>query len=142
MKVVTQGNSRNDRIIICIPIEKYQTGNISVQTLFPYNLSTGAVSTNSTMPTDNADLSVVYFRTFFVQVIGTDVFGRAILGGASIFCGESDIHMPNVGYTEWITSGTSPGYLGMPSTPSPTAVAYMGAGSPAFATHIALIFDT
>ena len=142
MKVKIQGNGRNDRIIICIPIEKFQTGIINIQTLFPYDMTTGAVSTNNVMPTEDADKVTLYFRTFFVQMSGSDQFGRPTFAGANLFCGEDDIHVPKVGYTEWIPHGTAPGYLGLPQTPDPLATDTTGAGSPAFATHIALILDT
>ncbi|MBS1052820.1 hypothetical protein [Gluconobacter kondonii] len=142
LKVQTQGQSRNDRIVICVPIEKYQSGNIALNVLFPYDLSTGAVSANDVMPTDDADLAVLYFRTFFVQVIGSDQFGRATFGGANLFCGEDDIHVPKAGYTKWLSHGTSPGYLGNPGTPGELETDATGAGAPAFATHVALILDT
>ncbi|MBS1029476.1 hypothetical protein [Gluconobacter albidus] len=142
LKVQTQGQGRNDRIVICIPIEKYQTGNIGLKVLFPYDLSTGAVSTNTTMPTDDADRVTLYFRTFFVQITGSDQFGRPTFGAANLFCGEDDVHVPKAGYASWMSHGTAPGYLGLPGTPDPLATDTTGAGAPAFATHIALLLDT
>ena len=142
LKVSIRGNNQNDRLIFCIPIEKYQSGTISIATLFPYDLTTGAVSTNDTIPSDGSNMADMYFRTYFVQIIGSDQFGRPNFGAANLFCGENDIRMPSAGYTKWLVNGTGPGYLGNPQAADPLKTDYVGSGAPAFATHIALILDT
>ncbi|MEN3166735.1 hypothetical protein [Gluconobacter sp. OJB] len=142
LKVQTQGSGANDRIVICIPIEKYQSGTVALKVLFPYDFSSGAVSSNNVMPTDTDGLPVLYFRTFFVQAIGSDQFGRTTFGAPNLFCGEDDIHIPETGYTDWISHGTSPGYLGLPSKPAELSTDISGSGAPAFATHIAILLDT
>lgn len=142
LKVVKQqGNNSNDRIIICVPIKKFESGTIKVRLLFPFDMDTGAVSTSNGVATTGTGAGV-YVRCFYTSVIGSDASGRARYGGRDTFCGERDIWLTTAGNTQWMESSMLPSYLGSPAALDERDIGASGAGSPAYATHIAIVIDT
>lgn len=156
LKVTTQGNGKNDRITVAVPIRKWAAGSFSVSILFPFDMESGAASTTSAgtgnvastyladsdTGSDGRKSAVVYARTFWASVIGSDQFGRARFGGADKFAGESDFRLTAAGNTDWMTAGFAAGYLGLPKTGSETDLSMNAAGAPSFATHLVFVLET
>ena len=146
LAVTTQGNSRNDRVVLCIPIDRYQSGFFNIQCLFPYDLTqTGKVlSTNSQSAAYSDDVFPLYARAFYVSIVGYDSFGRPNFGARDLFAGEADFRIPKQGCTQWMEAGFACAYLGLPSAGTgENDISLAGAGgAPSFATHIAIVLDS
>jgi hypothetical protein len=72
----------------------------------------------------------IYFRQFYVQVIGYDALNRPIISQRTVFKGENTIRMPLKGSGEWLKRNISTMYepAGLSDVASPR--------SPAWATHV------
>lgn len=79
----------------------------------------------------------VYFRQFWVRVIGKDEYGRPIYGGAQVFKGELDVFLPINGSTEWVYRYINTSF----SPPQLDPVLEAGDRSPAWATHLLILID-
>lgn len=164
LKCVTQGQSRNDRVVLCVPLSLYETGNYTIQVLFPNDMSsssdptqqirsttrggTGNVATtyDGYSPTDTGKdgkpNAVVYARAILTSIVGYDAFGRPIFGGTDRFAGETDLRLTQAGNTDWMLAGFACAYLGLPGKTDPDDINNYAAGAPAFATHVAIVLDT
>ena len=79
---------------------------------------------------------MIYYRQFYVRVIGQDKFGRPIYGDNSGFAGEQDIGVPIKGDpVNWTRRGFKTTYQ--------TGVVDDAASdrSPQWATHLAIVID-
>lgn len=89
------------------------------------------------MPHDQSTTGTIYYRLFWVRVIGHDSFGRPIYGPNQIFKGETDIPVPLEGAETWITRSFGTLY----ENDGPDAAKQAGIRPPVWATHLLLLFD-
>ncbi|MCR6657973.1 MAG: hypothetical protein NVV72_01015 [Asticcacaulis sp.] len=83
------------------------------------------------------DTTTIYFREYWVKVIGHDAFGLPIYAPKVNFAGETDIAVPETGSLEWIQRGFGTMYDDDSADPAMEQGFY----PPSWATHLLLIFD-
>lgn len=122
-RAVSTDYSRNDSLNLLIPT---RGGNImgEFRVLFP----------NDTVP---YDLMKIYFREWWVTVIGQDAYGRPMYGPKLLFAGETDLDVPETGSMTWVQRGIGTLY----ADDTTDAAAEKAIYPPAWATHLLLMLD-
>jgi hypothetical protein len=119
------GHSINDEFMILFPVKEGQFVMPSFWWLSPDAVGTGTAS--------------LYVRMYWVQVIGSDAYGRPILNSVACeFRGEHDMTLDLAGSTQW-SQWTYPTPY---NTDSASLTANVSPGAPVWATHFMLLFDT
>jgi|GEM_PF-2029281 len=89
------------------------------------------------MPHDQPSTGTIYFRVFWVRVIGQDDLGRPRYGPSWSFKGETDIPVPLEGSDTWIGRSFGTFYENDSQDPATQA----GIRPPVWATHLLLLLD-
>lgn len=89
------------------------------------------------LPNDSTTTGMIYFRVFWVRVIGQDELGRPRYAPNQVFKGETDIAVPLAGSDVWISR--SFGTLYENDTVDPALQA--GIRPPVWATHLLILLD-
>ena len=121
---ISGSGSNSRQIALLIPVREGHHVKGQIFFLFPNNVGTGT--------------GYLYYRQFFAQVAGYDLFNRPIFNAINYFKGENDIQVPLAGSSSWIQRNIDSTYDG---TNSSSLTANNGEMPPIWATHYVILLD-